>query len=72
MIHYAKHIIAATGGFSRPYLPQIPGVEQFQGMNLHSKDYQNPKNPTPFQNQRIIVVGAGNSAVQIAVELARC
>ncbi|MFI8713247.1 NAD(P)-binding domain-containing protein [Brevibacillus brevis] len=69
MIHYAKHIIAATGRFSRPYLPQIPGVEQFQGMNLHSKDYQNPP---PFQNQRIIVVGAGNSAVQIAVELARC
>ncbi|GEC89260.1 flavin-containing monooxygenase [Brevibacillus brevis] len=66
-VFQAKHIIAATGGFSRPYLPQIPGVEQFQGMTLHSKDYQNP---TPFQNQRIIVVGAGNSAVQIAVELA--
>jgi putative flavoprotein involved in K+ transport len=63
----SKNVIAATGGFSRPFIPQIPGMEQFQGTALHSNDY---KNPSPFQKQRIIVVGAGNSAVQISVELA--
>jgi len=63
----AKNVIAATGGFSRPFIPHILGIEHFQGTTLHSKDY---KNPFPFQNQRIVVVGAGNSAVQIAVELA--
>lgn len=63
----AKNVIAATGGFSRPFIPLIPGIEQFKGNTLHSKDY---KNPYPYQNQRVIVVGAGNSAVQIAVELA--
>lgn len=62
-----KNVIAATGGFSRPFIPQLPGIEDFQGTTLHSKDY---KNPLPFQKQRIVVVGAGNSAVQIAVELA--
>ncbi|MEC2131038.1 NAD(P)/FAD-dependent oxidoreductase [Brevibacillus centrosporus] len=63
----AKNVIAATGGFSRPFIPQLPGIEDFQGTTLHSKEY---KNPLPFQKQRIVVVGAGNSAVQIAVELA--
>jgi putative flavoprotein involved in K+ transport len=62
-----KNVISATGGFSQPFIPQIPGMAQFQGIILHSKDY---KNPLPFQKQRVIVVGAGNSAVQIAVELA--
>lgn len=62
----SKHVISATGGFSRPYLPQIPRMDQFQGKILHSKDY---KNMAHFNGQRVIVVGAGNSAVQIAVEL---
>ena len=35
---------------------------------LHSATY---RNPTLFQNQRVVVVGAGNSAIQIAVELAQ-
>ncbi|MGC5327028.1 flavin-containing monooxygenase [Brevibacillus sp. SYSU BS000544] len=62
----SKHVISASGGFSRPFIPQISGMDQFQGQILHSKDY---KNTAPFKGHRVIVVGAGNSAVQIAVEL---
>jgi putative flavoprotein involved in K+ transport len=64
----ARTLIAATGSFQRPFLPQLPGQEQYQGTIMHSMDY---RTPASFANQRVIVVGAGNSAVQIAAELAR-
>jgi putative flavoprotein involved in K+ transport len=60
-------VIAATGGFGRPHRPTLPGLDRFAGTVLHAANYRNPK---PFIGQRVIVVGAGNSAVQIAVELA--
>lgn len=64
----ARTVVAATGAFHRPYIPQLPGRTEFQGQVLHSFEY---RNPAPFAGKRVVVVGAGNSAVQIAVELAR-
>ncbi len=67
--HYeAKALIAATGAFHHPFLPQFLGQDRFQGHLLHAATYRRPE---PFRGQRVIVVGAGNSAVQIAVELAQ-
>jgi putative flavoprotein involved in K+ transport len=66
--YQARAIIAATGPFHQPALPQFPGQESFKGQILHSADY---RRPDPFHGQRVLVVGAGNSAVQIAVELAQ-
>ncbi len=63
----ARSIIAATGAFSRPHIPQLPGQDLFGGQILHSASY---RTPTDVQGQRVIVVGGGNSAVQIAFELA--
>lgn len=64
----ARSIIAATGAFSRPHLPRFEGQDRYQGKILHSSSYQNP---LAFQDQRVLVIGAGNSAVQIAVDLAK-
>ncbi len=63
----APIVIAASGGFSRPNRPALPGLDSFPGTVLHSSDY---REPTSFGGQRVVVVGAGNSAVQIATELA--
>jgi putative flavoprotein involved in K+ transport len=63
----SRAVINATGSFHNPYTPVIFGQEQYSGVMLHSSDYRNPK---PFEGKRIVVVGRGNSAVQIAVELA--
>jgi putative flavoprotein involved in K+ transport len=63
----ARTVVAATGSFGYPYIPQIKGREKFKGKALHAFSY---KNPGPYKNQRIIVVGAGNTAVQVGVELA--
>ncbi len=63
----APRLIAATGGFGTPNIPPLPGQADFTGNILHASRYQSP---TDFAGQRVIVVGAGNSAVQIATELA--
>jgi putative flavoprotein involved in K+ transport len=67
-VFQARSLIAATGSFHRPYLPALPGQNLFGGTVLHAFAYQNP---SPFHCQRVVVVGAGNSAIQIATELAQ-
>lgn len=63
----ARAVIAATGSFSRPHVPSLPGLERFTGTVIHAGQY---RGPGPFAGKDVIVVGAGNSAVQIAAELA--
>ncbi|MGZ5329489.1 MAG: flavin-containing monooxygenase [Actinomycetota bacterium] len=63
----ASGIVAASGSFSNPYRPSFPGGEAFTGELSHVADY---RNPAPFAGQRVVVVGAGDSAAQVADELA--
>lgn len=44
----------------------LPGLEKFEGWYLHSRDY---KSPQSFLGKRVVVVGTGNSGIDIAVEL---
>ncbi|QSB06050.1 flavin-containing monooxygenase [Natronoglycomyces albus] len=63
----APGLIAASGSFNNPHVPTFPGSADFPGQIIHVSDY---REPTPFAGQRVIVVGGGNSAVQVGVELA--
>ncbi|MFC8042827.1 flavin-containing monooxygenase [Nocardia sp. NPDC057353] len=63
----APRLVAATGGFGNPNRPALPGQELFAGRLIHAADY---RNPDPFAGRHVLVVGAGNSAVQIAADLA--
>ena len=64
----SKAVIAASGSFNEPYLPDIPGRDHFEGECLHAIDYVSPDR---FADKRVVVVGAANTAVQIAYELAK-
>lgn len=64
----SKAVVVCTGGFNRPFIPAVKGLERFRGQRLHSADYRNVDG---FRDQRMVVIGAANSAVQIAYELAR-
>ena len=66
-VYRTKAVISATGGFRNPHLPQITDAHIFTGDVLHSFAY---KNAELFHGKRVVVVGAGNSAIQIADELA--
>ena len=63
----AEGIVAASGSFSSPHRPAFPGQERFTGELVHVADY---RNPDPYAGKRVIVVGAGDSAAQVAHELA--
>ncbi len=63
----ARAIINATGSFHNPFTPEIKDRDSFKGEVLHSSAYRNLNR---FKGKRVIIVGRGNSAVQIAVELA--
>jgi cation diffusion facilitator CzcD-associated flavoprotein CzcO len=62
----AETFVVATGIWSTPFYPAFAGMADFRGRILHGRDY---KNPAPFAGQRVLVVGAGNTGSEIAVEL---
>jgi hypothetical protein len=59
-------VVVANGHHWATRIPNYPG--EFAGKSFHSKDY---RRPSDFDGNRILVVGAGNSACDIAVEAAR-
>ncbi|MEU1367477.1 ArsO family NAD(P)H-dependent flavin-containing monooxygenase [Streptomyces sp. NPDC005803] len=61
-----KAVISATGTWSRPFLPAVPGRSVFTGQQLHTVTY---RSPADFTDQRVLVVGGGNSGAQIAADL---
>jgi cation diffusion facilitator CzcD-associated flavoprotein CzcO len=60
------YLMVANGHHWDPRMPQYPG--QFSGQFIHSHDY---KSAAPFAGQRVLVIGGGNSACDIAVETSR-
>ena len=62
----AAAVVVATGYCRQPLIPDWPGRPGFTGTLLHSADY---RTPAPHAGRRVLVVGAGNSAADIAVEL---
>ncbi|WP_329203872.1 ArsO family NAD(P)H-dependent flavin-containing monooxygenase [Streptomyces sp. NBC_00683] len=64
---HARAVVSATGTWSRPFLPAVPGRDVFQGRQLHTVDYGGPGE---FAGMRVIVAGGGNSGAQIAADLA--
>lgn len=60
-------VVLATGKYHTPVVPPWPGLSHFTGELLHSGDF---RNAWPFRGRDVLVVGAGNSAADIAVQLA--
>ncbi|HET9228313.1 MAG TPA: NAD(P)-binding domain-containing protein [Thermoanaerobaculia bacterium] len=58
-------LVVANGHLRVPFRPRFEG--SFDGEVVHSLDY---KVPEPYRGKRVLVVGAGNSGCDIAVELA--
>lgn len=64
----ARYVINATGTWSRPFWPHYPGQERFRGRQLHVADYVAADE---FAGRRVVIVGAGVSAVQLLDEISR-
>ncbi len=64
----ARGIINATGTWETPYIPEYPGVERFEGRQLHTRDY---RGAGEFAGKHVIIVGGGISAIQLLDEISR-
>jgi cation diffusion facilitator CzcD-associated flavoprotein CzcO len=62
----ARVLVAASGVYANPALPSYPGQQTYTGTLIHSREY---RNAAPFKGQRVLVIGAGNSGAEIAVDL---
>ena len=63
-----RALVSATGTWRRPYVPDYPGREVFQGVQLHSASYRNAQS---FAGKRVLVIGGGNSGAQLLAELSQ-
>lgn len=61
------HVVLATGISGLPKMPTIPGESEFRGRVMHSSAFSDAAD---FQGQRVVIVGASNSAHDIAHDLA--
>ncbi|RKT56043.1 flavin-containing monooxygenase [Saccharothrix australiensis] len=62
------HVVVASGHHWSPRLPSLPGDETFPGRRTHSFDYSDP---ATHAGRKVVVIGFGNSAADLAVELSR-
>jgi putative flavoprotein involved in K+ transport len=62
----ARAVVSATGTWSSPNVPVLPGQDVFRGRILHSASY---RSPDEFDGGRVMVVGGGNSGAQIVADL---
>ncbi|KAL0389582.1 UNVERIFIED_CONTAM: putative indole-3-pyruvate monooxygenase YUCCA10 [Sesamum calycinum] len=63
----SRFLVVATGETCDPKIPKVEGLESFGGEILHSTEY---KNGEKFKGKRVLVVGSGNSGMEIALDLA--
>lgn len=60
------HLVVANGHHWKPRYPNYPG--EFTGEFIHSHQF---KKASPFAGKRVLVIGGGNSACDVAVETSR-
>ncbi|EKS33649.1 hypothetical protein HMPREF9696_02769 [Afipia clevelandensis ATCC 49720] len=61
-----RAVIVANGHLWNPRRPSFPGT--FDGTAIHSSEY---RTAAPFDDMNVLVVGIGNSAVDLAVDLCK-
>ncbi|EHA8589432.1 Flavin-containing monooxygenase [Cocos nucifera] len=65
-VYTAMFLVIATGENSEGFIPDIPGLESFPGEVIHSSYYKSGK---LYTNNEVLVVGSGNSGMEIAFDL---
>jgi putative flavoprotein involved in K+ transport len=64
----AIHLIVATGPQLVPVVPRWPGDDSFEGVLVHAAEFRNIKD---FEDKDVLVIGPGNSGVDILNHLLR-
>ena len=62
----ANFVIGAMGPLSTPQIPQLPGIENFEGASFHSREWDHGYD---LKDKRVAVVGTGASAIQLVPQI---
>jgi cation diffusion facilitator CzcD-associated flavoprotein CzcO len=62
----ARVLVAGTGPLAEPKLPELPGLEDFEGASFHSARWDHDWDP---KGKRVASIGTGASAIQYVPEL---
>ncbi|MDH3601334.1 MAG: NAD(P)/FAD-dependent oxidoreductase [Candidatus Tectomicrobia bacterium] len=65
----AQFLITAIGILSAPQMPNIEGIDSFQGDSFHTSRW--PHEPVDFTGKRVAVIGTGATGVQVIQEVAK-
>ncbi|XP_062183736.1 probable indole-3-pyruvate monooxygenase YUCCA10 [Phragmites australis] len=63
----ARFLVVAAGENDEKFVPEVPGLEGFPGKVIHSSEYRSPEG---MRGKAVLVVGCGNSGMEIAYDLA--
>uniref|UniRef100_A0A7N0T3Y8 Flavin-containing monooxygenase n=1 Tax=Kalanchoe fedtschenkoi TaxID=63787 RepID=A0A7N0T3Y8_KALFE len=63
----STYLVVASGETANAFIPEVEGLADFQGEVIHSTQYKNGKE---FEKKSVLVVGSGNSGMEIALDLA--
>jgi cation diffusion facilitator CzcD-associated flavoprotein CzcO len=66
VVLHPAHVVLATGTLGAPHTPAVPDAAVFKGTVLHSSAYTHA---APFAGQRVLVVGAANTAADVCADL---
>ncbi|XVE63550.1 hypothetical protein DITRI_Ditri07aG0029100 [Diplodiscus trichospermus] len=66
--YISRWLIVATGENAEPVIPDISGIDKFNGPVVHTSLYESG---SEFKNQRVLVVGCGNSGMEVSLDLCR-
>ncbi|CAL0311069.1 unnamed protein product [Lupinus luteus] len=64
--YFGKFLVVATGETSDPFVPEVQGLSSFPGKVIHSTGFKSGKE---FKDEHVLVVGSGNSGMEIALDL---
>ncbi len=66
--YQARHLLMCTGFGSMPYTPELPGLDEFDGLAVHTAEW--PDGGVDLAGRRVGVIGVGASGVQVVQEAA--
>jgi len=67
-IHTVDGVMIAVGYNCEKNMPNVPGMDTFEGKLMHSKDYRTRDG---FEGQRVVVIGLGNSGGDVTTDVAK-
>lgn len=65
---YYDAVMVCNGHNASPFTPDIPGKDDFEGVQIHSHDYRIPEH---FTNMNVLIIGSGPSGIDICSDVSK-